>query len=52
MPLLEPIVRPGNPQLSHDANIGPKLADLGIDKHQSCRWRLEATVPEDRDTRV
>jgi len=34
--LLEEMVKPGNPQLSQDANIG-KLFDLGINKDQSHR---------------
>jgi N6-adenosine-specific RNA methylase IME4 len=45
--LLSELVRPGNPQLSQDAKIGRRLSDLGVEKDQSSRWHLEATVPED-----
>jgi N6-adenosine-specific RNA methylase IME4 len=43
--LLVEIVRPGNPQLSHDVTID-RLPELGIDRMQSSRWQLEASVPE------
>ena len=39
-------VKPGNPQLSHDRTIGPKLDELGITRNQSSRWQKLAAVPE------
>lgn len=45
--LLGETARPGNPQLLHDASIGPRLSELGIEPTQSHRWQLEASVPED-----
>ncbi len=43
--LLAQTVKPGNPQLSHDATIG--LSELGITRSQSSRWQLAATLPEE-----
>jgi len=40
-------VKVGNPQLSHDVIIAPKLNELGISLKESSRWQLEAEVPED-----
>lgn len=37
---------PGNPQLSQDGTVG--LNDLGIDRHESSRWQLQAELPEER----
>lgn len=45
--ILAGMVKPGNPQLSHDVTIVPKLSDLGISKMQSSRWQTEAKVPEE-----
>src|SRR4051812_11665131 len=41
--LLAATVRPGNPQLSHDATIGRLPA--GITRTQSSRWQAVASVP-------
>lgn len=37
-------VRPGNPQLSHDATIS--LSDLGVSRMQSSRWQKIASIPD------
>lgn len=41
-------IKPGNPQLSHDVIIAPKLNELDITPMQSHRWQLEAEIPEDK----
>lgn len=38
-------VKPGNPQLLQDATIDTRLPD-GVDKYESHRWQLEASVPD------
>ncbi|MBA7682493.1 hypothetical protein ES703_90843 [subsurface metagenome] len=41
-------IKPGNPQLSHDAIIErPTLSALGINLSQSHRWQLERSVPDE-----
>jgi hypothetical protein len=45
--ILPDTVKPGNPQLSHDGIIGPKLSDLGITLNQSSRWQRIAAIPEE-----
>jgi len=41
-------VKAGNPQLSKDTTIAPKLAELGISRDQSSRWQKLAAVSEDK----
>ena len=43
--LKESKIKPGNPQLSHDVIIVPRLDELGITPMQSHRWQLEAEIP-------
>jgi len=45
--MLQETVSAGNPQLSHDVIIPPKLADLGIERMQSHRWQQIAHLPEE-----
>lgn len=46
--MLSEMVKPGNPQLSHDVINAPhRLADFGISLMQSHRWQLERSVPEE-----
>ena len=43
--MLREAVKPGNPQLSHDVTIRPKLAELGIERTDSHRCQLVAWMP-------
>ena len=35
------------PDQSHDVTEPPTLKELGIDRMQSSRWQMEASVPDD-----